>query len=112
MNLAKVERRPKSLPQRTFRRETTMPRQGTDLPEAEINARIVRPNDNGAEELLRLLGAANDTAQKGLRKVQDEKNEGEAGEAALDFAAGEKDDERFAKSFAYREAYQREGAKN
>ena len=112
INLAKVERKRGSLPRHTFRRETTMPRQAVDLPEAEVNARLRRPNVDDGEVLASILGLTNSIGQKALRGIQDKRNERDAADASFDLSTGQKDEERFAKSFAYREAYQREGAKN
>lgn len=111
-NLATTELQAKSLPQRTFRRETTMPRQGTDAPDLEVNARIQRPDTSAADELSRVLGLVNEVGQGALKQIADERDKKDGAAASLDFATGVKDEERFGKSWAYYESYQREGAKN
>ena len=111
MDLSKREVRNRSLPRQTFRRETTMPRQGTDLPAPEVNARIHRPDTSGADELTRILGLANTVGQKILGDIQEGKDTRDAADALLDFASDQKDDKRFTKSRAYRNAWQKAGAK-
>lgn len=110
-NLATRELRGNSLPQRTFRRETTMPRQATDRPDREVNARIRRPDMSGAEELQRILGLVQDTTNSVLNDVQAGRDKKDAAAAALDFASGSRDEKRFKNSLVYRDIYQREGAK-
>ena len=48
----------------------------------------MRPNENGADELSRILGLANDTAQKALRQKQDDINADVAEESARAGASG------------------------
>jgi hypothetical protein len=111
MDLAKADPRNVSLPQKTFRQDTTIPRGNTDRPAREVNARILRPDTSGADELARILGLANETGQNILGQVQARNDQKDVGAAAIDFAADHKDDTRFAKSRAYRDAWQLEGAK-
>jgi murein DD-endopeptidase MepM/ murein hydrolase activator NlpD len=110
-DLAKRDTPSRSLPQRTFRRETTMPRQGTDLPELGVFASIRRPDMSGADQLSKILGLVNETGQKIAGDIQEGKDKEDAADALLDFSMDTKDDERFAKSRAYRDAWQVEGAK-
>lgn len=112
-NLSKrVTRRPgTATPQHTFRRETTMPRQGTDRPDRGVFTRIHRPNTDNADELARILGIANKVGQDIAADIQEGKNQEAAGQAAIDFNAGEQDEKLFAKSRAYRAAWQKQTAK-
>ena len=111
MDLAKREVRLRAIPQRTFRRETTMPRQATDLPGLEVNQPINRADMSGADALSNLLGLANNVGQKIAGDIQEGKDQESAAQAVMDFTADAKDDKRFARSHAYRNAWQKEGAK-
>jgi hypothetical protein len=113
MDLSKRETRAPSTsrPQATFREETTLPRANTDLPGLEVNAQIHRADMSGAEELSRILGLGTKVAENIAGDVQDNKDNADAAAATLDFATGKRDDPRFAKSRAYRDAWQLQGAK-
>jgi murein DD-endopeptidase MepM/ murein hydrolase activator NlpD len=88
-----------------------MPRQATDLPGLEVNAQIHRADMSKADALSQLLGLANKTAQAAFSDVQEANNNADAAQALLDFGTNQKDDQRFAKSRAYRDAWQLQGAK-
>jgi murein DD-endopeptidase MepM/ murein hydrolase activator NlpD len=88
-----------------------MPRGDTDQPRREVNARIFRPDTSGADELSHLLGLAADVGGKIVAQDQERRDERDAGAAALDFAADSQNADKFKKSRAYRDAWQREGAK-
>jgi hypothetical protein len=113
MNLAETEPHAPVRPRKTANRETTMPRGDTAQPEAEVNARIRRPADptSNAEALGRLLGVLSDAEQRAIGQDQERRDERDDADAALDFSEGKQNAERFAKSIAYRNAWQREGAK-
>lgn len=111
MDLAKRDPRGSSLPQRTFRRDTTMPRQSTDQPNLEVNAPIRRPDTSDADALARILGLANEVGQNIIGDVAENRRKEDTGAAALDFGTGHKDEKRFAQSRAYRDAWQLQGAK-
>lgn len=111
-DLAKTEIRGTSIPQATFRRDTTEPRVSTDRPRREVNARIERTDgSNNAEALAKLLGVAADTANRALTDDQARRDGRDTADAALDFSANAKNDSRFARSRAYRDSWQLEGSK-
>ncbi len=110
-DLAKRDTPLRAQPQTTFRRETTMPRQATDLPGLSVNAQIHRADMSKADALSALLAQVNKTGQGILGDIQEANNNADAGAAAMDFATNSKDPEKFAKSRAYRDAWQLQGAK-
>ena len=110
-DLAKRETPLRSRPQTTFRRETTIPRANTDLPGLEVNAQIHRPDMSGAEELSRVLGLANKVGQNIVRDVKESQDNQATADALLDYSKGQQNPELFAKSRAYRDAWQLQGAK-
>jgi hypothetical protein len=89
-----------------------MPRGDTRAPEAEVDARIIPPDtSNSAEELAKLLGVAADAAATAFQQDKTRRDNRDAADAALDFSEGNQNADRFAKSIAYRNAWQRQGAK-
>lgn len=111
MDLAKREVRLRAQPQRTFRRETTMPRQATDRPEREVNARILRPDTSKGEQLASILGLANKVGQNILSDRKAVADERDAADAVLDFNADHQNQDRYKQSIAYRNSWQKAGAK-
>jgi hypothetical protein len=113
MDLAETEPHVPALPSKTFNREATIPRGDTEQPDAVIAARIRRPADsaNSAEVLAKLLGVAAEAAQEALSQDQQRRDTRDAADAVMDFSEGSENAERFAKSVAYRNAWQRQGAK-
>jgi hypothetical protein len=89
-----------------------MPRGDTRAPEAEVDARIIPPDtSNSAEELAKLLGVAADAAATAFQQDKTRRDNRDAADAALEFSEGNQNADRFAKSIAYRNAWQRQGAK-
>ncbi|MCR5870676.1 MULTISPECIES: M23 family metallopeptidase [unclassified Sphingomonas] len=98
----------------TSNRDYTLPsRRDTDAPRLEINAPIVRPSGpaESAEILARTLGLATDVAAAIGENAMEKTAAKRAGMGTLDGARGAPDEALFAKSNAYREAFQLEGAK-
>lgn len=112
-DLSKRQTPLRAKPQRTFRRETTLPRQGTDRPRKGIYATIKRPDMSGARQLQEMLGLAAEVGTNIHADIQEGKDQENAAAAVEDFLSGEgQDDERFARSRAYRESWMRESAKD
>ena len=96
-------------------RDYTIPaRRNTDAPSLEINAPIIRPSGpaESAEILARTLGLATDTVTAFGENAMERTAGKRAGQGALDGSRGTPDEALFAKSRAYREAFQLEGAKS
>ena len=98
-------------PRKTAFEQSTIPDTARSSVGLEVNARIHTPNMSRAEALQKILGLASDTAQQVGSDVYAHQKEQDAAQAALDFSAGNKNDKQFAKSIAYRDAWQLEGAK-
>lgn len=110
-NLAETEIRGTSLPQVTIYKKDVIPGARPASPELEVNAKIRRPNQDNAEQLQRILGLVNQVGGNIAGDIQAHQDEQNTAQAALDFSAGAKNDQRFAKSHAYRDSWQIQGAK-
>jgi murein DD-endopeptidase MepM/ murein hydrolase activator NlpD len=112
MDLAKVDTPSRSLPQRTFNRETTMPRQDTQRDNLEVNADIRRPNTtSNAEALAKLLGVASDVTGNIVGDIKAKQDTKDNAQAVFDYASGKQNPDLFKNSRAYYEAWQLEGSK-
>ena len=113
-DLATVKARQTEQGQASFRRDGFGPRRQTDLPGLEVNARISRGGDTGAETLQKILGLAEDTANAvggAIGRATEKRNEKFGGQAALDATLGTKDETSYAKIDAYKRSYDFTNAK-
>lgn len=115
-DLSKIEAPGRNRGRPTRNRDTVIPaRRDTNAPALEVNARIQRPNQSGAQELQKILGLAEDTAEAaiGMYQERQKKKDDELGsKAALDFESGSKDQELFDRFSAYRRSWSIQGAKS
>lgn len=98
-------------PQKTFRRYTTLPRQDTRREDLGVFTRLHKPDQSGAQALIKALNLAGDIGQNIAHDIQEGKDQEAAAQANLDFNAGDQNTDLFAKSRAYRSAWQKQGAK-
>lgn len=111
MDLAKREVRGTSLQQRAPRTSTVIPDISTSQPAREINAPITRPDTSAGDALAHILGLASEVGQNIAGDISANKDKNAAASGALDSGSGTKDAHQFAKSRAYRDAWQLQGAK-
>lgn len=111
MDLSKRETPRNSIPSTTFNRETTMPRQATDLPERKVFASLQRPDMSASEQLSKLLGLVADTGTAIVGDIQEKHDKRDTAQAVFDFGTGHEDEAKYAKSRAYQSAWQLQGAK-
>jgi murein DD-endopeptidase MepM/ murein hydrolase activator NlpD len=111
MDLSKRVIRGTAIPRRTADVANTITPATPASPDSPVVATINRPNTDNADALAKILGVANDVGQNIVHDVQDSHDKKDAGQAALDFAAGTQDPNKFRKSSAYYQAWQYEGAK-
>src|SRR6476620_1534192 len=104
MDLAPVTQRGQVRPSKTKFRDSTSPRRQTDAPAIEVNAAIHRPRADGAEELTRILGLANDLAQNIGGQMIEKRNVKDAAQGQLDQQTGTQNEQLFKKSIAYHRA--------
>jgi hypothetical protein len=109
MDLAKRQLRGTSIPRPSG--GSTIPSAAPVAPQLEINTPLYTPDPSRAEALANILGVVNDVGQQVSSDLKGHRDEEAEAQAALDFSAGAKNDSRFADSRAYRDAWQREGAK-
>ncbi|BBE33831.1 hypothetical protein [Sphingosinicella microcystinivorans] len=120
-DLSRLDPRTNVAARPTNNRAGTLPTRNVRAPELEINARMgtARRGDGGADELKRVLGLVNRTAQ-GVADIQSERDErlaerqraADAATGMTDAATGkDKDAERAKRSRAYADGYSVEAAR-